>query len=73
MNIGLKIKQHREEAGYSQTELAALSGLSLSYIYKLETAHYTSPSLMTIKAIAMALNLPIHILLDELLKEENST
>jgi transcriptional regulator with XRE-family HTH domain len=53
--LGLTVKTTREAAGLTQAELAALSGISLAYVYALETGHKQAPSLDVLGRIADAL------------------
>ena len=52
--IGTKIKELREEAGFSQTDLASRSGLTQSHVSRLENGDH-SPSNKTLSRIADAL------------------
>ena len=66
MNIGLKIKQLRENAGISQYQLANDSGLTYGYISKLEAGKYQSPSLDVCHKLAMGLGLTLRDFLQAL-------
>ncbi|MBU8916136.1 helix-turn-helix domain-containing protein [Bacillus sp. FJAT-29953] len=61
--IGEKIKQLREEKGYSLTELARLADVSKSYLSLLERGMQTNPSLQLIQKIALPLETSIEYLL----------
>ncbi len=52
-NLGINIKQKREELGLSQQELSDKVGLSLNFIGKIEVA-FSKPSLDTVIKIADA-------------------
>ncbi|MGA2060653.1 MAG: helix-turn-helix transcriptional regulator [Thermoguttaceae bacterium] len=56
--IGGRIKQAREFAGLTQTELSTRAGLPQSHISRLENGQH-SPSFATLEKIAKALNIPI--------------
>jgi len=55
-NIGLKIKQLREQAGLTQEKLAELAGISLDYMGKIEVC-INRPGLKTILKLANALKI----------------
>jgi transcriptional regulator with XRE-family HTH domain len=64
MTLGQKIRELREEKGYSLRELAKLAGsASHSYIAAVERGEY-DPSLKIVRDIARALNVPTAYLLD---------
>ncbi|HBE79175.1 MAG TPA: DNA-binding protein [Firmicutes bacterium] len=66
MEIGLTIRNQRQMKGISIRELARLTGLSPSAISQIETGK-SVPSILTMKAIAEALNISvISFLLDDL-------
>jgi ribosome-binding protein aMBF1 (putative translation factor) len=56
--IGIRIKQARESAGLTQTELSTKAGLPQSHISRLENGQH-SPSFATLEKIAKALNISI--------------
>ncbi len=60
-NIAKVIRQLREEAGISPTELHKRSGLSLAYISKLEDGQYDELALRlkTAKSLALGLGLSL--------------
>lgn len=58
-NIARIVKELREMAGLSPTELASKSGLSPAYISKLESGEYKSISLKTSKSLAEGLSLTL--------------
>lgn len=55
------VKAAREARGYSQEQLAALSGVSTRTIGRIETGR--SPSIETLARIAQALEVPLHALI----------
>lgn len=64
LSIGLKISYFRKFRGYTQEELAERAGVSTTFIGMVEAPNlYKAPSLKTLYAIASALDVPIHKLL----------
>jgi len=61
--VGRNIRGARKAIGLSQFQLAERSGLSADFIGKVERGT-TSPSLESLKAIAAALQLPLHDLFE---------
>lgn len=57
-----KIKEIREEKGYSQEKLSELSGVSRNLIARLETGELTSTSTNTLFKLAKALNVKVKTL-----------
>ncbi len=53
-NIGIKIKQLREQSGLTQEKLAEIAGISLDYMGKIEV-NINKPGLKTILKLANAL------------------
>ena len=53
-NIGIKIKQLREQSGLTQEKLAEIAGISLDYMGKIEVC-INKPGLKTILKLANAL------------------
>ena len=62
MTLGQKIKQRREELGYTQTELAQKTQTSQPYISRLEKDDF-NPSTQMIISIAVTLDVSIDYLL----------
>lgn len=62
-NLGIKIKQKREEKGLTQQQLADLSKISLNFMGKIEVA-FSKPSLDTLITIADSLNVEVSELCD---------
>ncbi len=56
--VGLWLRRQREEAGFSQEELAARSGLSLRAISNLERGRTRKPHPRSVRLLAGALDLP---------------
>ncbi|BFK26991.1 MAG: helix-turn-helix transcriptional regulator [Blautia producta] len=54
--MGYKIKEIRENAGMTQSELAEKSGVARSIINGLETGRTTTTTTDTLKKIALALD-----------------
>lgn len=65
MEFRRRLKHLRKEAGLTQRELAKKSGISYSYITKLESDNAKNPTYETLERISMALNVPLHLLLHE--------
>ncbi len=74
MDIGVAVKRLRERRGWTQRDLAAESGLSQSYIAKLEppsrpgelkSSRETNPSLAVLGQLAEAFGITIEQLLRE--------
>ena len=63
MSIGEKIKYYRKKKSFTQVALAEKANISRSYLGDLEGNRY-NPSLDTLKAIALALDLDISELLE---------
>lgn len=69
MTLGQKIRNRREELGYTQTELAQKTKTSQPYISRLEGDGF-NPSTQMIVSIAMALDMSIdYLLLDDRIKK----
>ena len=56
---GARIRQSRQRAGLSLARLAALTGLSKSYLVRLETDPTSNPSLEVLRRIADALDITV--------------
>lgn len=65
-NLSKKIKEMREEAEMSPSQLAEKSGLSSAYISKLEDGSYKSLTLRSSKALADGLSLTLKDFLERL-------
>jgi transcriptional regulator with XRE-family HTH domain len=63
--IGERVRNVRERCGLSQTELADLSGVSLSLIRKLEQGERADTSVETLRKLADAMDVPTTALLGE--------
>jgi transcriptional regulator with XRE-family HTH domain len=61
MNLGRAIRLCRTQRGLSQSELANIAGISVSYLSLLERGK-RDPTFSTIEDIASALNVPVSIL-----------
>ena len=59
-----RLKELRKRAGLTQKELAEKSGVSYSYITKLENGFQTNPTYEMLDAIGTALNAPISAIYD---------
>ncbi|WCR26771.1 helix-turn-helix domain-containing protein [Paenibacillus thiaminolyticus] len=58
--IGDSIRQYRNKANLTQSQLAELSGVSTGYISKIENDEVGRPSFEKVCPIAKALQIPIH-------------
>ena len=63
--IGDRIKSRREKKGYSITELAALAGVSKSYLSYIERNVHNNPSLQVLSKIAAPLESSLEFLLGD--------
>lgn len=64
MNIGMRIRELRTLREWSLADLAAKTGLSKSFLWKLETRPSTNPSVKTIARLADALGATAAYLVD---------
>src|ERR1700761_2697125 len=55
--VGLPVGGRRRAAGLRREELAALAGISVDYLTRLEQGRATSPSAQVVEALARALRL----------------
>jgi transcriptional regulator with XRE-family HTH domain len=62
--VGLNMRKHREDRGWSQEELAFECGLHRTYISGVERG-VRNPTVLVLQKIAKALKLPAAALLDE--------
>ncbi|MBL5801624.1 helix-turn-helix domain-containing protein [Heyndrickxia sporothermodurans] len=69
--IGERIKKLRMEKGYSITQLAALAGISKSYLSYIERDLRNNPSLEFLGKIAKPLDTTIEFLLHENIENES--
>jgi len=60
---GSRVQEIRKRRGLSQRDLAGLSGLSLSYVRKLEQGSLPGTRVQTLRKIAIALRVPTSVLL----------
>lgn len=65
MEINFKIKEKREERGFSQIELSKISGVCKSNIGAIEVGVIKKPSFIDILKISKALNISIYDLFEE--------
>ncbi|WHY84332.1 helix-turn-helix domain-containing protein [Neobacillus novalis] len=63
--IGYRIKQLRENKGFSLTELAKQANVSKSYLSQLERGLQSNPSMQFLKKVAIPLEVSIDYLLDD--------
>ncbi len=64
-SLGVVIKRHREELNMSLKDVEQLSGISSSYIHRLEKGERKSPGLQIIFKLASALQVPYDKLISE--------
>lgn len=72
MSIGKNVKQYRKQRGLTQSELAIKANLSRSYLADVEADRY-NPSVDTLKGIADALQVGLHVLLGEEVQQEQAS
>ena len=65
MKIGEKVNQFRNAKLISMRELAKLSDLSAEYIGRIERGEITNVGIEKLQAIANALNISIHTLIED--------
>ncbi len=63
MSLSLWLKACRQLTGLSKTEVAKRSGLSLGYIWRIESGKQNNPTLEAMNALAAAFNVPVDTLL----------
>jgi ribosome-binding protein aMBF1 (putative translation factor) len=61
IDLALLVREMREEAGLTQTELAKKAGKTQSVIARLEDAEYTGHSLATLERIALACGVALRL------------
>ena len=61
IDLALLVREMREEAGLTQTELAKRVGTAQSVIARLEDAEYTGHSLATLERIALACGVALRL------------
>lgn len=59
MTFGQRVKNMREDYGFSQRELEKKSNLCREYISKFENEHLTNPTISMVRKIARAFNMSI--------------
>lgn len=64
-SLGDKLRQCRQEKGYSLDKLAEITGSSKSYLWELENRDERKPSAEKLTAVAAALGVTADYLLDE--------
>ena len=65
--LAKNIKKYRHERGFSQEDLARAAGITNSSLTKIEAGYVQDPRVMTVKKIAIALEVTV----DDLLREES--
>ena len=61
IDLALLVREMRENAGLTQTELAKRAGTTQSVIARLEDAEYTGHSLATLERIALACGVALRL------------
>ena len=64
-NLAVRLKALREERGLTKYRLAKLSGISQTYIYRIELGEIKNPRRDTLQALARGLNIPLVQLIGE--------
>lgn len=62
-NFGLMLKYLREQSNHSLAEIGEMTGISPSYINRIEAGQRKAPSFPIIEKLAKALNVPINTLI----------
>jgi len=62
--LGEYLRTNRENAGFSLRQVETMTGLSNAYISQLETGKVTNPTVATLRALARAVNVDLHALVD---------
>jgi transcriptional regulator with XRE-family HTH domain len=65
MMIHERIREARQQRGWTQAQLAQVSGISLGYIKQLEGGHKPNPTQDTLNKLARAFSVPVSTLLGE--------
>jgi len=70
--IGSQVKRYRKQLGLTVTELAERAELSSGMLSKIENGN-TSPSLATLRALSIALNVPVTALFRQFEEQRDAT
>lgn len=70
-DFGLMLKRLREQKGFSLSKVEEMTGISASYINRIELGQRKAPSYPIIEKIAAALNVSAHSLFDVAGKEQD--
>jgi transcriptional regulator with XRE-family HTH domain len=62
LNIGIAIKQCRDARGLTLQQLAINSGLTKSYLSRVENGQ-RDPTILTLESIANALHIPVNLII----------
>lgn len=68
--LGIVVRQLREKQNMSRAQLSSASGLRVRFITHLERGSATSATITQIVRLAMGLNCPIDVLVEEVVKKE---
>ena len=71
-NFGMLLKHYREIRNFTLKELEDISGVSASYIFRLERGDRTAPGLPKLMALCDALDIPYYQVLATVFKESAS-
>lgn len=58
LSLGIRVRARRAELGVSQEELAAISGMSIRYLYSVEKGRQ-NVCILILRRIALALKMPM--------------
>lgn len=72
-NLGSAIRYYREKKGYSLQKMFELTGVSPSYLNRLELGQRRNPALSIVNNIADALGVPVDKLVEISLEEQKNT
>ncbi|MGZ4031448.1 MAG: helix-turn-helix domain-containing protein [Tumebacillaceae bacterium] len=70
-SLGKKLREMRLNKKWTLNELSMRSGLSISHISSLERGTRTKPSMVVVRKLANALEVPVHHLHDESLGDQD--
>lgn len=71
MELGKKVQKLRELHGYTQEEIAKLTGVTQASIARIESGVVADPKAKGVLKLAVVLGVPIEVLLDETITIEN--
>ncbi len=71
MELGKKVQKLRELHGFTQEELAKLTGVTQASIARIESGVVADPKAKGVLKLAVILGVPVEVLLDETITIEN--